>query len=202
MQHVVLNNTDVCKVRKEIPLVVFIAVEPRQIITNTVFLSAISVFEQEFFAIAGWLSLNLVDNAAKDAASSAEQTVEVPATAAHAEQTVPRMYVTEWFISYVRTSGAELIPTADASGISAAVDFMLNSEAGPTRDICHVRLHESELTQLYTLYCSDSSNRVDALSYEAFRGVFEEDPRLAHISWHANVYLLAYAAMRLDAVFS
>ena len=112
------------------------------------------------------------------------------------------MSLTEWFISYVRTSGAELIPTGDASGISAAVDFMLNSEAGPTRDICHVRLHESELTQLYTLYCSDSSNRVDALSYEAFRGVFEEDPRLAHISWHANVYLLADAAMRLDAAFS
>jgi hypothetical protein len=53
---------------------------------------------------------------------------------------------------------------------------------GDTVDkICHLRLHENEIMQFFTLYQLECGEGLPSLRYADFCRVFKKDKRLAHI---------------------
>lgn len=134
----------------------------------------------EWQLVAG-VSNSLFERAAADA-NSDNSTRAAPVTpAALKEQSVQRMYISEWFLKHVVDSGAEKIPLGDADGVETALAFHAAQNDGMEDSICQLRLNENELSDLYGSYKQDAERRFDALGIRAFREVFESDPRLAHI---------------------
>jgi hypothetical protein len=84
-----------------------------------------------------------------------------------------------WIIKYAERSAAEEMPGADASrGVGAAQAAW----GGDTVDkICHLRLHENEIMQFFTLYQLECGEGLPSLRYADFCRVFKKDKRLAHI---------------------
>jgi hypothetical protein len=97
-----------------------------------------------------------------------------------AAENLSAMHAVQWVCDYADLSAAEQMPGADASrGVSAALSASDDADSGR---ICHLRLHGNEVLQFYPLYANECRAGVEAHRYQDFVRVFNEDPRLKHIS--------------------
>ena len=96
-----------------------------------------------------------------------------------AKESVNRLHVVKWFEAYAKLSHAEKIPSGDAVGVLSAIS---NLEDGEEIDsMCQYRLHESEITQLYTLYSAETHLVFDIIDKASFGEIFKSDTALRHI---------------------